>query len=628
MCGIAGSIGVRGIDEKEFEFSLLKMQHRGPDSYGVLKVEDFGSILGHVRLSIIDVSNNASQPMLDTSERYVLVFNGEIYNYSVIREELIKNGVTFKTNSDSEVILEAYKVWKDKMLVKFEGMFAFSILDKKEGTLFIARDRFGVKPFYYSISMDGFYFASELKVIKSLTKNNTINDKAKYNYFKLGNVQGNETIYQGISPLLPGNYGYLNIDTKQLDIVEYWNPKDHYTKERISLSKEEVLEQVKEYLKKSFNLRMVADVPVGVFLSGGIDSTLLASILKKELDYNFSTFTIGFENSDYDESSIAKATSKHLGIENISYTCNFNDFQKEFSKMYDYFDEPFADSSTPLTMLVSGLARQNVKVSLSADAGDEFFGGYTKYKSQEFLYKNLLKIPNFIANPSSKIVNKLINYKLNKFEFERLGVYEMASNLLSARRKEVKQISKLESSTFSDAEISEFLPSIKRFERTRYGDFKNIPTQDIEMLMLHDIQNYMLDDILKKVDMSTMSKSLEGREPFLDHNLYEFLAKVDPKSKFYGNSNKAILRDLVYQYVPKEIIDLPKRGFGAPLQKWSKLIINQYKDFLYESFIDKKWSINYLDFLIKNSEKSLVLVDKLWVILNYLIWEEKYIKND
>ena len=238
MCGIAGIIGVKGLDEKEFQHNLLKMQHRGPDSFGVLKVDELGSVLGHVRLSIIDVSNKAAQPMLDKTERYVLVFNGEIYNYSSIRNKL-----------------EAYIVWKEKMLSQFEGMFAFSILDKKEGTLFIARDRFGVKPFYYSITKEGFYFASELKVIKNLTKSNTINQQAKYNYFKLGNVQANETIYKGIEPLLPGNYAYLNINTNKLNVTRYWNPEDQYTKERISLSKVEILENVKDYLKKSFDLR-------------------------------------------------------------------------------------------------------------------------------------------------------------------------------------------------------------------------------------------------------------------------------------------------------------------------------------------------------------------------------------
>ena len=267
-------------------------------------------------------------------------------------------------------------------------------------------------------------------------------------------------------------------------------------------------------------------------------------------------------------------------------------------------------------------------MSLSADAGDEFFGGYTKYSSQQFLYKLLLNIPNFLAKPAGKIVDRLIDKKLNNFKLERLGVYEMASNILSSNQKEIKQISKIESCTFSDAEIRKFMPSITQFKRTRNGDYSDIPTNNIETLMLHDVQNYMLHDILKKVDMSTMSKSLEGREPFLDHNLFEFLAKLDPKTKFYGTSNKAILRDLVYEYVPKEIIDLPKRGFGAPLKEWSKRIITQYSDFLYVSFNEKEWSTTYLDYLIINSEHNIVLVDKLWVILNYLLWEQKYIDHD
>lgn len=626
MCGIAGVIGDKQIDEKVFETNLLKMQHRGPDSYGVLAIPDLGSLLGHVRLSIIDISNNASQPMLDKSERYVLVYNGEIYNYSYLREVLKKKGVTFKTNSDSEVLLEAYKVWKEKMLYKLEGMFSFSILDKKLRKLFIARDRFGVKPFYYSNLKSGFYFASELKVIKNITNNNSVNIQAQYNYFKLGNVQANETIYENIKPLLPGNYAYLDIDTKKLDTYTYWNPEKYYKKERLFLSKQAILDKVKEYLINSFNLRMVSDVPVGVFLSGGIDSTLLAAILKKELDYNFKTFTIGFEDSDYDESKIAQFTSNYLGLENINYTCCFNDFQNEFSKMYNYFDEPFSDSSAPLTMLVSKLARQHVKVSLSADGGDEFFGGYSKYRSNEFSHNILLNVPNFFSKKIAILVESFIKNQTNKLKLERLGVYEMGFNILNSKNKEIKKISKMEGSLFSNFELSNFFPSINTFERTRNGNFSNLYMKDIEIFMLHDIQNYMLDDILKKVDISSMSKSLEAREPFLDYKLFEFLAKIKPSQKFYGKNNKPILRDLAYQYVPKKILDIPKRGFGAPLQKWSKLLVNHYNDFLFESFIDRKWSISYLKFLIKNSNNSLVLGEKLWCILNYLLWEEKYIK--
>ena len=474
--------------------------------------------------------------MVCEDERYVLTYNGEIYNYKSIRKELIQAGVNFNTDSDSEVIIQAYKCWKEDMLQKFEGMFAFCILDKKTETAFLARDRFGVKPFYYSIRNNEFHFASELKVLKKLSSINEVNERAKYNYFKLGNVLANETIYENIKTLNPGSYAHYNIKKHEFKISKYWNPNNCFKKERISLSTEDIKENVKEYLKSSFKLRMVADVPVGIFLSGGIDSTLLAAILKKELDFDFSTFTIGFDNPDYDESLIAKATSKYLGVENISYNCSFEDFKNEFSRMYDYFDEPFADSSSPLTMLVSGIAREHVKVSLSADGGDEFFGGYTKYNSNEKLYKLLLNTPNLLGKPLSKMIDYSINKKINKYEIERLGVLEMASNLLKTNNSLLKKFSKIEGSFFSDAELKMFLPTVVRSKRSRVG-FSNdeINTKGIEFFMLHDVNNYMTQDILKKVDMSTMSKSLEGREPFLDHNLFEFLGGVDIGSKFYND---------------------------------------------------------------------------------------------
>lgn len=625
MCGIAGSLGVKNLNKNVFTSSLLMMKHRGPDGYGVLKIDELGAILGHVRLSIIDVSDSASQPMLDASERYILTYNGEIYNYQDIRKELTQMGVSFKTSSDSEVIIEAYKCWKEKMLEKFEGMFAFCILDKNTGITFMARDRFGVKPFYFCNNNKEFHFASELKVIKNLAEINKINERAQYNYFKLGNVLANETIYEEIEPLPAGSYAVFNCKTSDLEIHQYWNPDSSFKKERISLNKEELIENVKEYLKKSFKLRMVADVPVGIFLSGGIDSTLLAAILKKDLDFDFSTFTIGFDDSQYDESGVAKATSKYLGVKNISHNCSFEDFKKEFSKMYNYFDEPFADSSTPLTMLVSSIAREHVKVSLSADGGDEFFGGYTKYYSNNNLYNCLLKVPGVFGRTASQLIKSYIKIKSNKMEINRLGVMEMASNLLSGESEKLKKVSKIEGSIFSDAELMTYLPNVSRFNRSRNNFVNETNAEGIEMLMLHDIHNYMSHDILKKVDMSSMAKSLEGREPFLDHNLFEFLGSIDIKSKFYGNKNKPILRDLLYTYVPKSIIDLPKKGFGAPLHKWSGLLIEDYKEFIYDSFVSKRWSTNYLDTLFTKSKNSVEEATKLWTLLNYLVWEEKYI---
>lgn len=626
MCGIAGVFKNNILNRDEFETQLLKMQHRGPDSKGVINIPKWNAFLGHVRLSIIDTSNAGLQPMSDNSGRYILVFNGEIYNYKTLRTILMDAGAEFSTQSDSEVLLEAYKFYGEKMLDHLEGMFAFSILDKELGTVFMARDRFGVKPFYYSHTEKGFYFSSEIKVIKGLLPEVKINELAKYNYFKTGYIPTTLTIFEDIIPLMPGYFGLLSLENNQFKTEKYWSNSEINSTVRKQLSREEISNNIESLLKRSFELRMVADVPVGVFLSGGIDSSLLAAILKKGLGYNFMTFTIGFDNDVYDESVIAKEISQYLGLKNIHKICTYSDFKNQFERMYEYFDEPFSDSSAPLTMLVSELAKKHVTVSLSADGGDEFFGGYSKYYSNKFLYNSMLRMPNIVGNLVNPMLSKLIGIRGEAGDLEKISLMEMGVNLLKGGSKYQKRTSKIEGAIITDWEIENFLPSIKRLRRENNGNFQkdNLNLNITETLMLHDINNYMVGDILKKVDMATMSKSLEGREPFLDHHLLAFLASLKPVDKFYGGNNKPILRELVYKYIPKEMIDKPKKGFGAPLKEWSGQLIEEYKDFLYESFKKQGWSISYLELLLLKSGQSTVMMQKLWTILNYLLWEKKF----
>tara|TARA_B110000014_G_C20033167_1_gene536621 strand:- start:30 stop:1151 length:1122 start_codon:yes stop_codon:yes gene_type:complete len=365
---------------------------------------------------------------------------------------------------------------------------------------------------------------------------------------------------------------------------------------------------------------MVSDVPVGIFLSGGIDSNLLCSILNQK--YDFKSFTIGFKDNILDESHIAQKTSKHLNIENITLDCSFSDFSRNFELMYNYFDEPFGDSSVPLTMMVSKLAAEHVKVSLSADGGDELFGGYTKYYSSNFMYKLLLSYPKFI----SPLTSSILKYINNNLEFKKSNLFEMAQRLISRNNVYHKRVSKIESSILTDLEIKNiFINSNLEVNEYFYDNIQNnIDLSVIETLMLHDIKHYMKNDILKKVDMSTMAFSLEGREPFLDYELYDWIGRIPLNQKVNYKTNKPLLKNIVYKYLPKEMIDLPKKGFGAPLHLWVPKLIHKNKDLILDNVNDMNLNSSYINKMFKKDNMSKFESNKLWILLNLFKWLEKH----
>lgn len=621
MCGIAISTG---IDSKQrFENALNTMAHRGPDNGSVECFLEEQVFFGHRRLSIIDTSSQANQPMFDGTRQWVTVLNGEIYNYKELKEQLIKLGAGFRTDSDTEVLLEGYKHWGGEgLLRRIEGMFAFVILNINEKSIFFARDRFGVKPLYLFSEGDSISLCSEVKFLKALYGNLEIDTFSKYNFFKTGFIPSGRSIYKDIKSVPAGGYGRFDLSSSSLTIKKYWKPLDYFTEDRERPRLEEVEEQVLEYLQKSIKYRLVADVPVGLFLSGGIDSNLLSAIISKDLNRPVKTFTIGFENQEADESEIASKTSNYLGLENVRHICTFKDFNHQFDQMYQYFDEPFGDSSAPLTMLVSEIARREVKVSLSADGGDEFFGGYSKYYSQQRMWGIL----NSIRKPLGSLVSRGIDLFTSPFlAFEKVlanaNMLEMGRNVLRSSSSKEALLQKISPCITSDFELRKYT-NVSLESRFLWPQFVEDAPDGIEVLTSHDILHYMQGDILKKVDMATMSKSLEGRDPFLNHDLYQYLAKIDPEVKFSRTSNKKILRKLVYRYLPESMIDRPKRGFQAPIVTWSAQVLNREREFIFDRRDELGLNEGYLHKLFEWSSIHLSIANKLWLILNYLKWSD------
>lgn len=627
MCGFVGLVGNHNISDDAFRSTVLHLKHRGPDDTGIKNIRKWKAHLGHVRLAVMDTSSSGAQPMQDCTGNFVLVFNGEIYNFKELRDRLKSNGAVFTTNSDSEVLLEAYKAYGVDVVSQLEGMFAFAIFDLRTGHVFLARDRFGVKPLYYHVSNGVLYFASEHKALLPLIGNVELSAIAKYNYFKTGYIPANQSIYQGVQALPPGHHVVFKDIAEDHILEEYWSAGKTFMLKRSRVSREDILNHVRNLLIDSFQLRMVSDVPVGVFLSGGIDSTLLASILKVDLDVDLQTFTIGFEDEKCDESRVAARSASLLGIKNHRTICTYSDFRRQFQNMYRYFDEPFADSSTPLTMLVSEVARAHVTVSLSADGGDELFGGYSKYRRNDHAHRTLMAIPKFAGPSLGRQVEKRLQKKAKCMDFAHLGRLEMIRNSLLEASNDTRRFIKIENVIFSDAELQQYLPSVSICNRARSAVAETGHPQGIESYMLHDMRNYMVGDILKKVDMSTMAHGLEAREPYLDHKLCEYLGGIAPKSKFFGRSTKAILRTLLYRYIPKDVINLPKQGFGAPLVEWSSQIIKEHRPFLEASALSDGMNGQYLHSLFKQSTDSGLVMAKLWTLLNYYLWAERWAPN-
>lgn len=616
MCGICGYIGNR-ISENQLIEMNDTMYHRGPNDAGIWQTEFCGKGMGLAqrRLSILDLSELGHQPMFYNNGDFAIVFNGEIYNYKILRDELKKQGHHFVSDCDTEVILAAYAQWGEQAVFKLDGMFAYAIYDRKKEKLILARDRIGKKPLYYYWDGFNFIFGSELKAIAKYPEfKKEINQEVLEKYLCYQYINEPDTIYKNTFKLPAAHY--MIFDGKDIKIQKYWDLYEKFNegKKHQILDYQECKKELKKTIYKSVEDRLVADVPVGTFLSGGIDSTLVTAVANDIVGGNVKTFTIGFEEKERNEAVFANETAKYLKTEHTELYVTENDMLDMIQDMCVYFDEPFADPSEIPTMLVSKLAKEKVTVALSGDGGDEFFCGYSMY---DFVY-HAQKLDSFAG-----VGNKILNNKLGRGIKSKLP--EEAVALLKNREETTKV------QLFAD------LPAkfVKRMLKKNNGQIKYLRESEInvsnwqEKRMLLDMYTYLPEDVLTKADRASMKYSLEMRCPLLDTKVMECSFRIPHKYKYHSGSKKYILKDILYDYVPKEMMDRPKNGFGVPLGKWLRTYLKEEIARVSEkSFIEKQGFFDYdvIQELIKKVEKS----DKkpypkiLWAYYIFQLWYMKY----
>ena len=630
MCGLTGFIDFnKKITQTALDKATNTLQHRGPDSTKA-EIYDFPECLvgfGHRRLSILDLSESGNQPMHSEDENVLLVLNGEIYNFLEIRHELEALGHTFRSNSDTEVIIHSYQAFGITAISKFIGMFSFALLDKKKQQLFIVRDRAGVKPLYYYHKDDCILFASELKAFHQYENfKKEINTEAVNLFFKYGYIPAPHTIFNNTYKLIPGNYLLINLLNKNVHKIEYWNVLEFYNKPKLNISEQEAEEATESLFSSAFQYRMVSDVQVGVFLSGGYDSSIVSAILQKNNTKKIKTFTIGFHEEKYNEAPHAKLIANHLGTDHHEYYCTTKEAQDIFPILADLYDEPFGDSSAIPTTLVSRFARNEVKVALSADGGDEIFAGYNRYKQLSTISGPFNRAPVFLRSATSSIINSLplkhiplLRKKTQKFS----KLAELLAN------SDMKGVSDTLSKHYTDNQLFQLLPGYNPAPDL-YSQIGKINNENdlLNTLLALDYKTYLVDDILVKVDRATMSVGLEGREPFLDHRIIEFVSQLPSDLKYRNGVKKYILKKIAYKYIPKELLDRPKAGFGLPVYEWFKNDLREYL-FYYineeqlskHNYIDVGKAINIRDEFLKGDNKN---ATQIWLLLMFQMWWNKW----
>lgn len=634
MCGISGFIDFNNNSSLDVLRQMTDtLFHRGPDGsdYNFFQSNNCQIGLGHRRLSIIDLSETGKQPM--QFQHLWITFNGEIYNFNDIKTELIILNHQFIGHSDTEVILHAFAEWGMKCIDKFIGMFAFVIYDIKKEEIICVRDRAGVKPFYYYWKDGLFLFGSELKAFHQHPQfKKEINLDAVAAFMQFGNVPTPYCIFNNCFKLRPGYFLNLKLKTKNLQLTKYWDVYNSYNKPKLNISFQEAKIETEKILKSASDYRMVSDVPVGVFLSGGYDSACVTALLQKDRTEKLKTFTIAVPDIGLNEAPYAKNIAKHLGTEHYEYECTQKEALELISDLPYFYDEPFADSSAIPTTLVCKMARKQVTVALSADAGDEIFAGYNRYDYLMKYGKKLNQVPDFVRKGTARIMDMVAADKIpvlkNKYNFHNR--YEKLKGLLNDPSPKNMMLNL--SRQFDDVSISHLMKHKIQTLETAYlsNELKSSFYSPLAYMMAIDYQTYLLDDILQKVDHASMAVSLEGREPFLDHRIIEFAAQLPNHFKYYKGIKKHIIKEIVHQYIPIELMDRPKMGFAIPIENW---LMNDLKDKVFYYLNEEKIKCQEIfdscvvqkmisDFYSGKKEYAL----KIWYLLMFQMWYEKWIK--
>lgn len=621
MCGIAGFIDFnKKITREQLTMACDSLQHRGPDDSGAAFFETTEACvgLGHRRLSILDLSPLGHQPMYSDDRSVVIILNGEIYNFKEIRKGLQEKGHRFLSNSDTEVVLKAYQQFGTDCLSHFIGMFAIVIYDANLQKVFLIRDRPGVKPLYYYFADGCVLFASELKAFHQFALfKKEIDEVAVSLYFKYGYIKAPYSIFKNTFKILPGNFATINLKDHSLQLTQYWNVLDYYTKPTMVIDEPEALVELETLCESAFQYRMVSDVPVGVFLSGGYDSSLLAAILQKNSLNKIKTFTIGFKDQAFNEAHHAKNVAAHLGTSHNEYYCTTKEAQEIIPSLPFFYDEPFGDSSALPTMLVSRFAKEQVTVALSADGGDEIFAGYSRYDQLAQIHKMQKIVPFFVRKGSAKLMLSLPG--INR-RHQKIATLLTQNNLVKT--------SDLLSEHFFAGDLQQLLQTSFLHDIT-LNEADSIPALGfINTLLAADYNTYLPDDILAKVDRAAMSVGLEGREPFLDHRIIEWAAQLPTQLKYNKGNKKYLLKKLTHKYIPIEMMNRPKMGFGIPFGDWLK---GNLKPLFLETVNEESLSRQN----ILNKKYVLILMDdyfaekvkndwQMWLIFIFMLWWQKW----
>jgi asparagine synthase (glutamine-hydrolysing) len=602
MCGIAGFIGGRW-DGAEAEDRLVRMTgaiaHRGPDDVGTWCDADARVALGHRRLSIVDLSHEGHQPKASASGRWMIVFNGEIYNFRTLRAELEALGATCRGHSDTEVMLAAIEAWGlDAAVRRFAGMFAFAVWDREERALHLVRDRMGEKPLYYGRGSDGaLLFGSELKAMRAYPGwSGEVDRGVLAAYLRFNYVPGPYSIYAGVRKLPPGHRAVVRADAREPELHRYWSIEEaaRTGREAVVGDEDASVDGLDAVLRTVVAEEMVADVPLGAFLSGGIDSSLIVALMQAQSARPVRTFTIGFAERAYNEAEHAKAIARHLGTEHTELYVTPEDLLGVVPRLPVLYDEPFADSSQVPTFLVAQLARQHVTVALSGDGGDELFGGYNRYFWGRRLWSWLGRAPRPARRAAAAAIRAVPPQRwdsvassmrpllpaalrgasgpgpgdrLHKLAGilavrEPLGLYRQLVSLWDEPERVVLGAREAPTRVFAAAP----LPGGPR------------PASFVEQMMVIDTETYLPDDILVKVDRASMGVSLETRAPFLDHRVAEYAWKLPLDHKVQGGQGKRVVQRLLHRYVPREMVERPKMGFGIPLDSWLRGPLRDWAD--------------------------------------------------
>lgn len=615
MCGFIGCVHDKVQNYQEDQKQQFKnmndlISHRGPDDEGFYYDEYVQ--LGFRRLSIIDIESG-HQPLTYENERYYIIFNGEVYNYVELREELLKEGLSFSTSSDTEVIVALYSHFKEKAVEKLRGMFAFVIWDKQEQTLYGARDPFGIKPFVYYEDGDRTFFASEKKSILLALKNDVLNYDALQHYLTYQFVPEPNTMSEGINKLEPGHYFTKKIGSP-MEIKRYWKAQF----KPVHQSESDFIKQIKDVLFDSVKIHMRSDVPVGSFLSGGIDSSIIASIAK-EFHPAIKTFSVGFERNGFSEIDVAKETAEKLGVENISYVITPEEYMNELPKIMWHMDDPLADPACVPLYFVAREARKHVTVVLSGEGADELFGGYNIYREPQSL-DVFNKIPQVGKVLLKGIANMMPEGTKGKSFIER-GVTPMEERYIGNAKM------------FTEEEKQELLTVYRNgleytdITKPLYEESKGY--DPVDRMQYIDIHTWMRGDILLKADKMTMAHSLELRVPFLDTAVFDIASKIPSSLKTANGTTKYVLRRAAEGIVPDHVLNRKKLGFPVPIRHWLKDEMNDWaKNIIRESntdhLINKTYLLKLLDDHCQGKADN---SRKIWTVLMFMVWHQVYVEQ-